>query len=210
MEAGTLLDPFGLTFRSSDARIFRLEFEVLPIAEDWGNLAVAYMEIYSKVLFEACKAIRTHPLVSHVKHLQVKYRDVIWGDIQEGFMADEVEGLLNSVGSLEMLTLDGCDPWVFFTSFLDSGDPLRRKAESSRLPPIKELIISHPLIESGEERCMEAIVELAKSQYSRGLPYERVTVRAKTLPEGMEERLNRWVGRANCHVEEPAKKGWRD
>ena len=65
-------------------------------------------------------------------------------------------------------------------------------------PPIKELTISHPPVVHGEEECTAAIVELAKSQHALGLPFERVTVRARKLPAGMAGILEPWVGVADC------------
>jgi hypothetical protein len=48
-----------------------------------------------------------------------------------------------------------------------------------------------------------AIVELAKSQHALGIPFQRVTVRARVLPAGMAEMLEAWVGVADC-CEEPS------
>jgi len=49
-----------------------------------------------------------------------------------------------------------------------------------------------------EEECMAAIVELAKLQNALGVPFERVTVRARELPTGTREMLEPWVGVADC------------
>ena len=65
--------------------------------------------------------------------------------------------------------------------------------------PIKELKILHPMIESGRMgQCMGFVVGLAKSQHMRGMPFERVTIRAKILPVTMAEVLTQWVGVADC------------
>ena len=44
-----------------------------------------------------------------------------------------------------------------------------------------------------EEEYLDAIVDLAESQHQKGIPFERVTVRAEWLPTGMAERLREWV-----------------
>ena len=70
--------------------------------------------------------------------------------------------------------------------------------------PIKELTISHPLVEADEEECMDAIVELARSQYAKRVPFERVTVRARAFPTRMEEKLRQWVNVVSCYQEDPS------
>ena len=70
-------------------------------------------------------------------------------------------------------------------------------------PHIRHLTISHPSMEGGKDECMDAIVDLAKSQHARGMPFERVTVRAESLPAAMEERLRQWVSVTDCREEDP-------
>jgi hypothetical protein len=63
-------------------------------------------------------------------------------------------------------------------------------------PTVKELMISNPRM-ADEQECMDAIVELAKSQHELEKPFKRVTVRASGIPATMTERLRQWVGAAD-------------
>jgi hypothetical protein len=99
----------------------------------------------------------------------------------------DVGRLFKSVGTLEELTIYGCDLRSYLTPLVV-------------YPPIKELTISHPWRPSQEE-CMVAIVELAKSQHALGVPFKRVTVCMENLPTVMAKRLEPWVGAADCYEE---------
>jgi hypothetical protein len=67
--------------------------------------------------------------------------------------------------------------------------------------PIKKLTISLPVYSSDEE-FTAAIVGLAQSRHTLGVPFEQVVIRAKGLPAGVEEALMPWVGNVEYCYEE--------
>jgi hypothetical protein len=105
------------------------------------------------------------------------------------------------------MIIHGCDLRAYVTPFLQPLE-FEYMGEPPIFPPIKELTILHPLMDVQEEElCLRAIVELAKWQHTQGIPFERVTIRAKRIPEGMVGELERWVGTVNCHEEEEGYEG---
>jgi 2-methylcitrate dehydratase PrpD len=55
-------------------------------------------------------------------------------------------------------------------------------------PQIKSFTISHPVMVHHRE-CLEAMVELAKSQHEQGKPFERVVIRTEMPLTEIAERL---------------------
>ena len=199
---GTVLDPgiglafdpvigCSLAFRFSDTGVIKFGLQVTGPDTSQTDLGEISYEAFS----QACTVIRAHPQLCHIKHLRIGYQIVVPHAERLLSMTKEVGKLLGSVGPLDGLTIHGCDLHTFLASFLDIGEFLEQPIE---FPSIKELTVSYPTMEGGEGECMEAIVELAKSQHGKGMPFERVTVRAMTLPKALAERLGRWVGAVNC------------
>ena len=188
-----------LTFRSSDATVVRLGSNVIETGVE--RLTMPRAEMGWEIFSQALTTIQDHPLLSHVKRLRIQYRAAV-SDAQEMvYVAEGVRDLFGLLGSLDELTICGCDLHVFLSNFLDVLwlDDLN---QSVVFPQIKELTILHPLMEDDEVECTNAIVELAESQHARGIPFERVTVRMRSLPAGMVEELGWWVGAVDCCEEQ--------
>ncbi|KAF9652208.1 hypothetical protein BDM02DRAFT_3183924 [Thelephora ganbajun] len=138
-------------------------------------------------------------MVSNIKRLHIKHGAAISSySAQKKLMTNEVGKLFKSVGSLDELTIHDCDLHIFLAPFLgipELGDVKR----SFVFPLIKKLTVSYPSVK--EEKCMDAILEFAKSQHALGVPFEHVTVRAEKLPTTMAERLRSWVGVVECYEE---------
>ena len=186
----------SLTFQSSEATVVELGFEVN--GTDLGEeLDIPSAEIDRETFCQALKTIRDHPLVSHVKRLRIEYRAALSSGYEMLRMAGEVRDLFNSLGPLDKLAISGCDLHIFLATFLD--EPALK--QPIVFPQIKDLAIFHPEMDVDEMECMGAIVELAKSQHTLGIPFERVTVRMWSLPVGMAEELGRWVSAVDLHEE---------
>ena len=107
-------------------------------------------------------------------------------------MAREAAGLLEFVGPLEELVLDIDDLRLFLSPFLDLPES-QVSMEYSPLPSIKGLIIAERLEDPFDEERVAAIVGFVRSQYIRGVPFERVVFHVKFPPAGMAEWLGPWV-----------------
>ena len=193
------IDSF-LTFRSSDASVVRLGFKVNETEGDEDGLSMPRAAIGWEIFSRVLTTVQDHPLLSHLKRLHVKYRATFWRTFKVQRMLIEVEELFNSLGPLDELTISGCDLQVFLANFVEVLG-LDNLAEPVLFPWIKDLKILHPLMEACEMEWMQGIVELAKAQHARGIPFERVTVRMWKLPIGMAEELGRWVGVVDCREE---------
>ena len=193
----------SLIFRSPDATVIRLCFETFDSGADEDGLSMSPEEIACEAFSRAHTIIHRHPLLSHIKRLRVKYRSIIENSDLIPPMAIEIGRLFRSVGSLDELIIYNCDPRIYLGSILVSPE-FNLWQQQIVFPPIKELTISHPSIyyDHDEGEFLNSIVELAKTQHVLGIPFERVTVRAETIFEGVEERLKQWVGIANCCKEE--------
>jgi len=188
-----------LTFQSPDMTVIRLGLEVSGDGENEPRMP--FWEMALEVFSQASRAVRNHPLLPSIKRLHIRCWFFISGPIQLRSMANEVGRLFGSVGPLDQLTLRGYSFCPYLAPFLDFPE-FKDMDQSVVFPPIKELSISYPSRMDSEEECMAAIVELAKSQHALGVPFERVTVRAGELPDGMVEMLEPWVGVADCCEEE--------
>ena len=182
-----------LSFRSSDASVVRLGFEVSETEGDEDESSMSLTAIGWEIFSRALTTIQVHPQLSHVKRLHIEYRAALWGTFEWRPMAIKVEELFNSLGPLDELTICGCDLHIFLASFVDHMG-VDNSAGPFLFPWIKDLKILHPLMEAREMECMHGIVEFVKAQHARGIPFERVTVRMWSLPRGMAEELGRWVG----------------
>ena len=184
---------YSLTFESLDATVFKLCFKV---TKDWSkdeaDFETPLDEMYCGAFSEACRIIRDLPQLANVKRLYIYHTTLVSGYTRVTSIANEVGRLFESLGPLEELTLRRCDMRPYFTP-------------SVVFPPIKKLTILHPmgLPHKGFEA---AIVRLAESQHTLGVPFKYVTVRMEELfededEEEMEDRLRPWVSSGNCYWE---------
>ena len=194
----------SLTFQSLDGTVIRLGSEVLDSGPGGGGMPTHLEEMGFKAFSRAHTVIRWHPLPSHIKRLRFKYNTIIEGFNLVRRMTIEVRKLFHTIGPLDELTIHDCDLRIFLGPILNLPEFNHWEQQTTLLPfpPIKELTISHPLMDYGEEEeHMNAIVELARTQHALGTPFERLTFRAERISEGLEERLKTWVGVANCYKE---------
>jgi hypothetical protein len=186
-----------LTFRTSDATTVKLGFDVDNTGIDRDELIMPRAEMGWEIFSQALTTIRDHPLISHVKRLRIKYRAAAPHTFGMLAVVDKVRELFHSLGPLDELSICGCDLHVFLATFID--DPVFDDLEQPIVfPQIRELAILHPLMDDDEMECVDAIKELAMSQYILGVPFEHVTVRMWSLPDGMAEELGQWVARVDC------------
>jgi hypothetical protein len=189
-----------LTFQSPDATV-ELGCNVIETDVDEDRLDMPHAAIGWEVFSRALRTIQGHPLLlSHVKWLHIRYRAAIWkiGEVQR--MLIEVQKLFNSLGPLDELTIAGCDLRIFIATFVDILE-LDDLDEPFEFPQIKHLKIFNPLMGTREMEWVNGIVELAKAQHARGIPFERVTLRVWCLPAGLPVELGRWVDAADCREE---------
>ena len=184
---------FSLAFQSPDATVIRLGFEVFGSGR--GGLELSHEEVDLEIFTQACRTIRSHPLLSYVRRLRIKDVTGVLGLGSTQAMAEVVEELFGSLGPLDELIIHGCDLEMFLAPFIEN--PALQSLERV-FPPVKELTISEPLI-MDEQRCADGLVELVKSQHELGKPFERLTVRAERISTTTEEMLREWVGVLDCH-----------
>ena len=189
----------SLTFRSSDASVIKLGFEVAESDDEFD--AEFSEDMHSEVVSQAYRIIRDHPLLANVRYLHISDNSHLSGPIKHRLIANEVRRAFQSVGPLEKLTIDGCDPRSYLLPFLDLPEPYDIE-QPFAFPSVKELTILHPL-PALQEESMAAIVRLVKSQHALGEPFKRVTVRTAELPTTIAEELRPWVGVADCCEEVP-------
>ena len=180
----------SLTFRSSDSTTLFLCFHT-PEPEEHEDVSLE--ETYYELFSQTYRNLQNHPQLSHIKRLHIRSRIIISESGPTLLLANQVGGLFGSLGPLDQLTLDSLDSHILIP-FLDL---LGSKFLSQPIvfPPIRELTISHPSMGPIDEaEFADAIVELAKSQYERGIPFEHVTIRTRKLDTTVAERLRQWVG----------------
>ena len=178
-----------LAFRSSDTSVVRFHFKMDTFDFRW---------FCHEALLQASRIIRIQPLLSHLKRLHIKYWAAISDPKEIEHVAGEFGRLLESMGPLDELTIHGCDLHVYLAPFLPP-EVLGYLSQPIKFPSIKKLAVLYPEMKINRDECINAVLELAKSQHAKGVPFERVTVRAKFLiPTMMEERLMQWVGEVVC------------
>lgn len=197
------LDPIlscSLTFRSPDATTMVLEFRLLRSADDDEEDSIPFEDLHRTTFGRACRTIQDHPSLSNVRRLLIKYGNHI-GDLYDlRRFSNSLGRLFKSMGPLDVLSMHGCDPHFYLTPFLDF--PASRNMEEPIIyPPIKALEISHPLMVYDREKCITGFVRFAKSQHTRGLPFQRVSFCMEEVPDEMAERLRPWVGAVDCYEE---------
>ena len=175
----------SLTFKSPDGSIISLGLKVHMEEEDldstWGEVDSLL------IVSQAFSTIRSHPLLSHLKHLYLRDWTMNLGCDCVLPMVKAVGDLFRRLGPLDVLTINGWDATVFLAPFIDL--PQFRHFERV-FPHVEQLTILHGRMDD-YPRCMDAIVELAKSQYEKGKPFKRVivTVGSMEIPAGMKESI---------------------
>ena len=184
--------PCTLTLRSSDATVVRLRVLVEAYNET-GD------ELQREVFTEVTTAVLKHPQLANVKRFRICHD---YGCVVPTFtphVANEVGRLFRSLGPLDELTIYHSDIRPYFNSILSIIED--HMGKSVILSPIRDLIVSHPKGSSVEE-CTTAIVGLAQARHAVGVPFERVIIRALSMPAGVKEGLRLWVGNVEyCHAE---------
>ena len=178
-----------LTFRSSDATVVRLGFSIHESGLCEDELNMSHADMGRDIFSQALTTIRDHPLLSQVKRLRIKQRVFMSNTYR---MANRVRELFGSLGPLDELTIYGCDLHMFLANFLDNPGHDRLE-QPIVFPQIKEFAIGFPSGGDDDLGWVNAIVELARSHYMLGIPFERVTVNTWTVFAGMAERLGQWV-----------------
>jgi len=190
----------SITFQSFDSTTLSLGFQVAASDDEDDELQMPYEELHYEIFHQASRVIREHPLLANVKSLYIEHKNVVLGTPQFSRFSAEVGRLFKSVGSLEKLLFYGCDLHLYLNpspnlpGYHDTERPMT-------FPPIKELVLSHPFYTHDDELCVATLVELAKSRYGLGIPFERMSVCMARLPTAMAERLAPWVGVVECYEE---------
>ena len=168
----------SITFRSSDRTTLKLSY-THHVAETEEEMEAILEWRIPGIFSQALQAIRYHPLLANVKHLYIRGGKLVEGNLE--LVTNAVGELLGSMGPLENLTLDGCDLRPYLDAFLDT--PLFPEAiQPTSFPPIKELAIISPVQSFHDDKVYAAaIVKLARSQYTRGMPFERVELKVPPL-----------------------------
>jgi hypothetical protein len=193
----------SLAFRSRGAAVLALEFKLLKTEDsDEDDDRIPYQDLHLATFRQATAIIRDHPFLPNVRRLLIRHRCSANGFDQHRYLASQFGGLLKSVGPLNVLEVHHCDLHVYLAPFLYLQE-FNNMEEPIVYPPIKELKIYHPSRSSSyyQEECMTAIVEFARSQHARGIPFERVEFCMEKLPTGIVERLRPYVGTLDCYEE---------
>ena len=200
LEIQAFYEPCSLTFWSSDTSTIKLVFQLFLLSDDEDSeLDIGFNEIFCEAFSQGLGTIRNHPLLRNVKRLHIRCRDFGCTGFQTWLLVTEIESIFEGLGPLETLTICGCNLYLYLAGFSELGN----MKEPIVFPHIRHLTISHPSMEGSKDEYMDAIVDLTKSQHARGMPFERVTVRAESLPAVMEERLRQWVSVMDCCEEDP-------
>jgi hypothetical protein len=185
----------SLSFLTPGSPTLELGYRMIPVDGYQEETMLSKREKHSQVFSHALKAIRTHPHVRNIKRLRIWD---IWnrrGTLaprQLRYIAREAAELFEFVGPLEELVLD-IDLRPFLSPFFDPPE-LQASTKLGVFPSIKGLTITEQPEKPFDEECVAGIVELAKLQHMRGVPFERVVFHTKFPPVGMAERLESWVG----------------
>ena len=186
----------SLTLQSADATAIELRFELAEDDQDQDQdtptWKTPFAEIFWRAFYGASRVIQElqdFSLSANIRRLHI-YGPVDLHQLRPriGQIANDFEGLFDSLGPLEELTIHRCDmrphPFIRFTKY-------------STYPPIKVFTISNPSNVLNEE-FMESLVGFAMAQHERGVPFERMSIRMHDPPTEMEEMLRPWVGAVDC------------
>ena len=191
-----------LIFQSSSTTVLRSAFEVINTSgdesgQDLSELDASHVEIGWEIFYQALTTIQDCPLLSSVKRFHIECIAAPSAAHSIGRIGSGVRELFSSLGPLDELTIHHRDLHVFLANFVDDLGNYTWE-QPIVLPQVKELVISHPAMKVNAEAYMDAIVELAKSQHARGIPFERLTIRTWDIPARIGEELGRWVDTVDC------------
>jgi hypothetical protein len=178
-----------LAFRSLDATVLELCSKVIVHYESEEETYERSVKTPGQVFAEATRTIQNHPHIANIKRLHIYHFS---GEYPDTPIANTVARLLKSLGPLDQLTIHHYDLEPYFHPFFGP----RRGYIQLVFPPVKELTISHSR-NIPDKESTAAIIGLAKLQHARGMPLERVVIRGRRMPVGMEEGLKSWVGNAS-------------
>ena len=165
-------------------------------AEDDGHIEdrLSLGEKHSEVFSLALETVRKHPLLSSIKRLHIRDRHLSLAPHQLSQIANQAMQLLKSLGPLEELVFEVDDLRPFLSPFFAVQEEIQGSMQPDAFPSIKGLTIAERFEEPLSEECVDAIVGFAKSQHTRGIPFERVVLVMIYPPVGIAERLGPWVG----------------
>jgi hypothetical protein len=154
---------------------------------------------YVDALQKASEAIQSHPQLASVKRLRIQ-------DLCTPLDPDQLRGaarvigrLFKSMGPLEKLVLDASDLQPYLAPFVDLPE-FYGLEKSYVYPRIRDLTILHreePL----DKDSGDAIVEFAKAQHAKGVPFRSVVFRSEEFAPDIAERLQLWVRGVHLHQE---------
>ena len=186
-----------ITFWSSDGDALQLCYTHQSI-EDQDPMNEILNERLPDVFSQAFRTIRDHPLLAKIRYLCVRGGDLVAGNLE--LATNDVGRLFGSMGPLEKLTLDECDLRPYLDPFLDTPQ-FPDAIQLASFPSIKKLVIINPIQSLHDEVHASAVVQLARSQYTRGIPIGFVTFRT-SVPFLVVDELVRWVSAVE-HYETP-------
>ena len=178
----------SLTFKSSDATAIKLGFEVTDSLAPEEELELSHGEMNLEIFSQACRTIQGHPQLSHIRRLHIRDETQSFGFDYAIPITGVVWGLFRSLGPLDELVIHGFDLRILLP---ESGYSVEE------FPAVKELTISEAWT-LDNQRCVDAIVGLAKSQHELGKPFERVTICSWGIPVRMVVGLRFWVSVVDC------------
>ena len=179
-----------LILRSPNASVIELRFKFVD--EDEERICQFPDEAMNGAFVQAAKVVQNHSQLPSVKRLRICYSTMVLGLHEVSRITDGAGQLFRSLGPLDELTIHNTDLRPYLYPFLASTRRRTQAKEPIKFPPVKQLTISHPGYQSAV-KCTTAIAGLARSQSALGIPFERVVVRGKVKPTGMEEEIGPWV-----------------
>ena len=186
---------YSLTFQSSDETFICLSSGLHDGHLEEERLDLTRGEMRREILSQACRAIRSHPLLSHVKRLHITNTSETLGFDDLLATVDVVGELFTSLGPLDELTIRGRGLDVILAPFVNLPGLRCPKQE---FPHVKKLRILEPLM-LNKRHCMDGLEEPAKLQHGLGKPFELVTFFARFIPETEVEGLRPWVSAVECY-----------
>ena len=154
--------------------------------------------MYNRVLYGAIAAIKAHPHLANVKRLSICH-----GTPEASFTADILDilsallWLFESLGPLDELTIDSCDPRPYFDQTLTDEMPSGKRV---MFPPTRELTIWHPKY-IPDENTVHSLVRLAEAQSATKNSFESVVICGGGRSEWNGSELRPWV--KSYRYEEP-------
>jgi len=182
----------SIAFRSSDRATLELSYIHYSAGdEDEDDMNTIFNEWLPCVFSQASRTIRNHPLLADVRRLWIRGGGLVAGDLE--LATSDVGLLLGSMGPLEEVILVGCDLRPYLDTFLGtphSPNPI----QPASFPSVKKLVITDPVQSFHDDEVFAAaIVELARSQHSRGIPFECMKFNTG-VPSLVMEELASFVG----------------